>query len=179
MRVKEREYFQRRFRCRRRPQILRSLMAERREKPSNIFQKVAIRKTRCQYIWEKSTFWKLGFFFHIFSTQNHSRENSPNSTFCFVLFVHLVVKPLGMNVTIFFLMFIPKSRPCVLHTNLNNNRTPAITIIGVPFTVLTFGVFRKFKQGRFWAPHVNRKWAFFSFNMLWRYQICVAKCLNS
>ena len=32
-------------------------------KPFNIFQKVAIRKTRCHYIWEKSTFWKLGFFF--------------------------------------------------------------------------------------------------------------------
>ena len=31
-----------RFRCRRRPRILRSLMAERREKPFNIFQKVAI-----------------------------------------------------------------------------------------------------------------------------------------
>ena len=32
-------------------------------KPFNIFQKVAIRKTRCHHIWEKSTFWKLGFFF--------------------------------------------------------------------------------------------------------------------
>ena len=50
-----------------------------------------------------------------------------------------------------------------------------ITIIGVPFTVLTFGVFRKFKQGRFWATHVNRKWAFFSFNMPWRYQICMLR----
>ena len=49
------------------------------------------------------------------------------------------------------------------------------TIIGVPFTVLTFGVFRKFKQGRFWATHVNRKWAFFSFNMPWRYQICMLR----
>ena len=50
-----------------------------------------------------------------------------------------------------------------------------ITIIGVPFTVLTFRVFRKFKQGRFWATHVNRKWAFFSFNMPWRYQICMLR----
>ena len=57
----------------------------------------------------------------------------------------------------------------------DNNRTPVITIIGVPFTVLTFGVFRKFKQGRFWATHVNRKWAFFSFNMPWRYQICMLR----
>ena len=46
-----------------------------------------------------------------------------------------------------------------------------ITIIGVPFTVLTFGVNRKFKQRRFWATNVNRKWIFFSFNMPWRYQI--------
>ena len=72
-------------------------------------------------------------------------ENSPNSISCFVLFLHLVVKPLGMNVIIFPLIFIPKSCPCVLNTNQNNNRTPVITIIGVPFTVLTFGVFRKFK----------------------------------
>ena len=50
MKVKEREYFQRRFRRRRRPRILRSLMAERREKPFNIFQKVEIRKTRGEYI---------------------------------------------------------------------------------------------------------------------------------
>ena len=64
-------------------------------------------------------------------------------------YTYVVVKPLGMNVIIFPLIFIPKSRPCVLHTNLNNNSTPVITIIGVPFTVLTFGVFRKFKQGRF------------------------------
>ena len=114
-------------------------MAERREKPFNIFQKVAIKKTRCEYIWEKSTFQKLRFFY-IFSTRNHRRENSPNSIFCFVLFLHLVVKPLGMNFIIFPLIFIPKWRPCVLHTNLNNNRTPAITIIGAPFTVLTSGV---------------------------------------
>ena len=31
-----------------------------------------------------------------------------------------------------------------------------------------------FKQGRFWATHVNQKWAFFSFNVSWRYQICIA-----
>ena len=105
-------------------------------------------------------------FFYVFSTRNHSRENSPNSISSIVLFLHLVVKPLGMNVIIFPLIFIPKSRSCVLHTNLNHNRTPVITIIGVPCTVLTLGVFRKFKQGRFWAPHINRKWAFFSFNML-------------
>ena len=57
-------------------------------------------------------------FFYIFSTRNHSRENSPFSISCFVLFLHLVVKPSGMNFTIFPLIFIPKSRPCVLHTNL-------------------------------------------------------------
>ena len=32
----------------------------------------------------------------------------------------------------------------------------------------------KFKQRRFQATRVNRKWAFFSFNISWRYQICVA-----
>ena len=32
----------------------------------------------------------------------------------------------------------------------------------------------KFKQRRFQATRVNRKWAFFSFNVSWRYQICVA-----
>ena len=29
------------------------------------------------------------------------------------------------------------------------------------------------------VTHVNRKWAFFSFNKPWRYRICIAKCLNS
>ena len=36
---------------------------------------------------------------------------------------------------------------------------------------------RSFKQPRFWLTHVNRKWAFFSFNMRWRYQICIVRCL--
>ena len=37
----------------------------------------------------------------------------------------------------------------------------------------------QFKQQRFWTTHVNRKWAFFSFNTPWRDQICMAKCLYS
>ena len=37
-------------------------------------------------------------------------------------------------------------------------------------------VLRGLKQRRFWVTHVTRKWAFFSFNMPWRYQICIAKC---
>ena len=37
----------------------------------------------------------------------------------------------------------------------------------------------EFKQRRFWATYVNRKWAFLSFNMPWRNQICIAKCLYS
>ena len=36
---------------------------------------------------------------------------------------------------------------------------------------------RELKHRRFWATYVNRKWAFFSFNMLWRHQICIAKSL--
>ena len=32
----------------------------------------------------------------------------------------------------------------------------------------------KFKQRRLQATRVNRKWAFFSFNVSWHYQICVA-----
>ena len=38
---------------------------------------------------------------------------------------------------------------------------------------------REFKQKRFWAVHVNRKWSIFPFNMPWRYQICTLKCLFS
>ena len=38
---------------------------------------------------------------------------------------------------------------------------------------------REFKQQSFWATHVNRKWAFFSFHLSWRYQICIAKFLYS
>ena len=33
---------------------------------------------------------------------------------------------------------------------------------------------REFKQRRFWATHVNRKWTFFSFKIPWRYQIFFA-----
>ena len=36
----------------------------------------------------------------------------------------------------------------------------------------------KFKQRRFQAMRVNRKWAFFSFNVSWHYQICVASVLT-
>ena len=54
---------------------------------------------------------ETGLFFYIFSTRNHSRENSPNSISCFALFLHLVVKPLGMNVIIFPLIFNPKITP--------------------------------------------------------------------
>ena len=45
--------------------------------------------------------------------------------------------------------------------------------------LLTVTVFKEFKQRRFWATQVNQKWAFFSFNMPWRYQICIARCLDS
>ena len=45
--------------------------------------------------------------------------------------------------------------------------------------LLTVTVFMEFKQRRFWATQVNQKWAFFSFNMPWRYQICIARCLDS
>ena len=94
-----------------------TIMVERREKPFNIFQKV--RKTRCANILEKSVLEKLGFLHLVLMKlrQGFSRENSPNSIGRFVLFLHLVVKPLGMNVTIFPWIFIQKSRPCVLHTN--------------------------------------------------------------
>ena len=37
------------------------------------------------------------------------------------------------------------------------------TIMGVPFTTLTFAVNTEFKQRPFWATLVNQKWAFFFF----------------
>ena len=130
-------------------------MVERREKPFNILKKV--RKMRCANILEKSVLEKLGFLHLVLMKpqQGLGRENSPNSICRFVLFLHLVVKPLGMNVTLFPSIFIQKSRPCVLHTNLkHNNLTPMITIIRVPSTVLTFEVNRKSEQRRFWATLV-------------------------
>ena len=60
------------------------------------------------------------FFLHLVlmkPRQGLGRGNSPNSICRCVLFLHLVVKPLGMNVIILPLIFIQKSRPCVLHTN--------------------------------------------------------------
>ena len=38
---------------------------------------------------------------------------------------------------------------------------------------------RELKYQRFWATYVNRKWAFFSYYMPWRRQICIAKFLCS
>ena len=38
---------------------------------------------------------------------------------------------------------------------------------------------RELRQRRFGATHVNRKWAFFSFNKPWRYHIFIPKCLYS
>ena len=38
---------------------------------------------------------------------------------------------------------------------------------------------RELEQRRFLATHVNRKWGLFSYNMTWRRQICIAKCLYS
>ena len=38
---------------------------------------------------------------------------------------------------------------------------------------------RGLKHQRFWATYANRKWAFFSYYMPWRRQICVAKFLCS
>ena len=35
------------------------------------------------------------------------------------------------------------------------------------------------KQRHFWAKDVNRKWGRFPYNMPWRYQICISKCLYS
>ena len=93
-------------------------MVERKEKPFNIFQKVTIRKTRYKNILEKSVLGKLGFLTSWpYETTAGGWGESRNSMCHFVLFLHLVVKPLGMNVTIFPFNFIQKSRPYVLHTN--------------------------------------------------------------
>ena len=58
------------------------------------------------------------------------------------------------------LSFYSKTTPlCPSYQSKNNDEV--ITIIGVPFTVLTFEVNREFKQWRFWATLVNQKLAFF------------------
>ena len=81
-------------------------MVERKEKPFNIFPKVTIGKTSYKKNFREKRIRETGL-----------GGNSRNSICHFVLFLHLVVKPLGMNVTIFPLNFIQKSRPYVLHTN--------------------------------------------------------------
>ena len=70
-----------------------------------------------------------------------------------------------MNLTIFPFNFYFKITPLCpwYQSKKKNNSTPVITIVGVPFT----------------AMHINRKWAFYSFNIPWRYQICIAKCIYS
>ena len=102
-------------------------------------------------------------FFYILSSWTHGRGNSSNSLCRFVLFLHLVVKPLGMNVTVSPLIFIEKSRPCAfIQIKNDNNRTPVITIIGVPFTVLTFEVNREFISSDLFEPHSSTKRKSFS-----------------
>ena len=59
---------------------------------------------------------ETGLFLHLVLIKPR-RENSTNSICSFVFFSHLVIKTLGMNVTLFLLFFIQKSRPCVFHTN--------------------------------------------------------------
>ena len=86
--------------------------------------------------------------------QGLGRENSPNSICRFVLFLHLIVKPLGMNVNFYSKNHAPVS---FIQIKNNNNLIPVITIIGVPFIVLTFDVNRVFKQRRFGATLVKRK----------------------
>ena len=83
--------------------------------PINIFQKVTIRKTRFANILERSVLEKLDFLHLVLMKPR--RENSTNSICSSVFFSHLVIKTLGMNVTLFLLFFIQKSCPCVFHTN--------------------------------------------------------------
>ena len=52
------------------------------------------------------------------------------------------------------------------------NPRPAMPFVNQEPLVLKFP-----KHQRFWAMCMNRKWAFFSFNILWRHQICIAKSL--
>ena len=58
---------------------------------------------RCANILEESVLEKLGILHLVLMKprQGFGRVNSPNSICRFVLFLHLIVKPLGMNVTIF------------------------------------------------------------------------------
>ena len=72
--------------------------------PINIFQTVTIRETRFANILQRSVLEKLDFFTSC-PHEITAGGNSPNSICCFVQFSHLVVKTLGMNVTIFLLFF--------------------------------------------------------------------------
>ena len=143
-----------------------ALTEEGREKTFNIFQKVAIRKTIFAYILEKSALGKLGFFpscpydskeagnrgSKLPEIQGNMKSqqgefSSPNSISCLVcfFFLHPVVKPFGMSLTRFPFNFYFKITPlCPWYQSKKENNTPAITIIGVPFTVLTFEDNREF-----------------------------------
>ena len=134
----------------------------RREKTFYIFQKVAIRKTIFAYILEKSALGKLGFFpscpYDLKEAGNRASKlpesegnmkpqqgefSKLNFLLCF--FLHPVVKPFGMNLTRFPFNFYFKITPlCPWYQSKKENSTPVITIIGVPFTVLTFGDNREF-----------------------------------
>ena len=78
--------------------------------PINIFQTVTIRETRFANILQRSVLEKLDFFTSC-PHEITAGGNSPNSMCCFVQFSHLVVKTLGMNVTIFLLFFYWKITP--------------------------------------------------------------------
>ena len=58
----------------------------------------------------------------------------------------------------------------------SSSARPAMPFVNQERLVLKFPN-RELKHQRFWATYVNRKWVFFSFNILWRHQICIAKSL--
>ena len=60
----------------------------------------------------------------------------------------------------------------------NNNLTPVITIIWVPFTVLTFEVNKEFKQPTFLSDVVQPEVSLFLFNLPWHHQIFIAKGIS-
>ena len=76
MKVKEREYFQRRFRCRRRPRILRSLMTERKENPSIFFRKWRLGKRDATTYERKVRSGNWAFFLHLLHTKPQQAELS-------------------------------------------------------------------------------------------------------
>ena len=137
------------------------LVPESRLPSSTCEPRLQFSETGIKYLNERGE--GISFFFALFGLRNIKQRNpvpiSPVSHPFRTLTSHPTFLPRLPYSTL--RLFSPASAPLTSHTQLGH-----VALL-------------ELNQRRFWATFLNRKWAIFYFNMLWRYQICMAMCLYS